>query len=409
MNTYKKSLLGIFLFPFFMEASPSSLVGWFEASWDYSPEIKASKAQLQYAEAVTLSSKSVFMPSLFAKYQYRENEQSPRTKVLSLNAEQNFFRGFSDYYDRGEAAKLQDAQESALEYKKMSVARNVADTLLKLAASNAQKSILQENSKILDARLKEFRRRTRIGRSRDVDLIQNQIDRLQLERLIASNQRAYLTSLATLKEYTGVDLKNSPFDIEKLLGELIVYHGKLSKQSFRREELKARVEAQDSALSASYGSFMPTVKGVASYYPENDSSFSRYADDWSVGLDLEWRFFEGFSSKAQVNQERALKIVAESELQKFENDDVETMQRLKDEWTQLAAEKKLVIEAEKLSVKSFKAQERDFRLGLITVLELNTSDEQYLDLKLEKIAIQEKLGLVLTQAIERGGIEGLKL
>lgn len=409
-STVTSALLIFSLGSSFLEAAQiSDLKSWFELSWQHSPEIRASKAQVDAAEAVKLTNSSAFMPSLFARYQFREHEQSRQTKVFSLNAEQNFFNGFSDHYSRKEASSLVEAQESALDYKKMSVAKIVGDTLLKLSAATSQKIILIENSKILEQRLKEFKRRTRIGRSRDVDLIQNQIDRIQLERLIANNQRTYLAAQATLKEYTGIELKEAPFEIGKLLAELSTYHDSLNKNSFRREELKAKLEAQESAVASSYGAFLPTVKGVASYYPENDSSFSRYADDWSIGLDLEWRFFEGFSTKAEVNQQRALKIVAEAELQRFENDEVESLQKLKDEWAQLVEEKKLILEAEALSVKSFKAQERDFRLGLITVLELSTSDEQYLDLKLEKIAIQEKLGLVLTQAIEKGGIEGLRL
>ncbi len=420
MKSHKnlKKLLGNFASLFFVSFSylslaqnstPSSLEDWFKASWEHSPEIKSSEAQVQVVESNKMLANSLFMPSLFARYQFRENERSAQTKVLSLNAEQNFFNGMSDYHRGVEANRLLEAEQSALKYKKMSVARIVGDTLLKIAATTAQRKILDENSKILEERLKEFRRRTRIGRSRDVDLIQNQIDRLQLERLKATNQRSYLSAVAVLKEYTGKDISTLPFDISKLLNELISYHSGLEKRSYRREELRSRTEAQESAVSSSYGGYFPTVKGVASYYPENDSSFSRYNDDWSVGVDLEWRFFEGFSNKAQVNQERALQIKAQSELQSFEYDDVEATQRLKDEWKQLTAEKRLVSEAEALSVKAFNAQERDFRLGLVTVLELSTSDEQYLNLKLEKIAIQEKLGLILTQAIERGGLDGLQL
>lgn len=418
MNSHKRITPTLRLFAFFKlsaflsfahAATPSSLTEWFKASWDFSPEIKSSEAQVQVVESDKMIASSVFMPSLFARYQFRENERSAQTKVLSLNAEQNFFNGLSDYHRRKEVGRLLEAERSALEYKKMTVARIVGDTLLKMASTSAQRKILDENSKILEERLKEFRRRTRIGRSRDVDLIQNQIDRLQLERLKATNERNYLSSVAVLKEYTGQDVSKLPFEIAQLLNELIAYHSAMEKQSYRREELRLRTEAQDSAVSSSYGGFLPTVKGVASYYPENDSSYSRYTDDWSVGVDLEWRFFEGFSNKAQVNQERALQIKAASELQSFEYDDIEAMQRLRDEWKQLSAEKKLVTEAETLAVKAFRAQERDFRLGLVTVLELSTSDEQYLNLKLEKIAIQEKLGLIITQAIERGGLDGLRL
>jgi len=390
-------------------SQPTSLNEWFIASWEHSPEIRFSEAQVQVVESDKLAANALFMPSLFARYQFRENERSAQTRVLSLNAEQNFFNGMSDYHRGVQVNRLLEAEQSALKYKKMSVARTVGESLLKIAATSAQKKILDENSKILEDRLKEFRRRTRIGRSRDVDLIQNQIDRLQLERLKATNERNYLSALAVLKEYTGKDVDKVPFEITRLLNELINYHASMEKRSYKREELRSRTEAQESAVSSSYGGYFPTVKGVASYYPENDSSFSRYTDDWSVGVDLEWRFFEGFSNKAQINQERAVQIQAQSELQSFEYDDVEAVQRLKDEWKQLSVEKKLVSEAEALSVKAFKAQERDFRLGLVTVLELSSSDEQYLDLRLEKIAIQERLGLILTQAIERGGLDGLQL
>ncbi|MEZ4814991.1 MAG: TolC family protein [Bdellovibrionota bacterium] len=390
-------------------AHSSSLDSWFKYSWDYSPEIKSSEASVKLVEANSLAASSDFMPSLFARYQYRENEQSRQTKVFSLNAEQNLFNGFGDFYSKKSNSKLLEAERSALEYKKMSLARIVGDTLLKLASTTTQMSILDENAKILDKRLVEFKRRTRIGKSRDVDLIQNQIDRIQLERQKATNKRNLLSALATLKEYTGKDIQESPFSMGQLLKELDAYHSSLTKESFRRTELRHRLEAKEFSVQSKYSTYWPTLKGVASYYPENDSRFSQYTDDWSVGVDLEWRFFEGFAGKAQLNQEKALRQLAESELQRFENDNIESTQRLKDEWAQLLAERKLVAEAERLSVKSFKAQERDFRLGLVTVLELSNSDEQYLNLKLEKISIQEKLGLILTQALESGGIEGLRL
>jgi outer membrane protein TolC len=382
---------------------------WFKLSWQHSPEVREADAKVELATSNSDLANSFFYPTLSAKYVFRDNEITRTTKVFSLNAEQNLFRGFKDYYDHTKTHQLVDAEKNAFEGKKLSIAKTVSDTLLSLATATAQKKIYDENSKILDRRLTEFKRRSRIGKSRDVDVIQNQIDRLKLERLRATNEQNFASAIAKLNEYTGKKLAASPFSSEALLRSLYQYHTAMEKKSFQREELKLRLSAQETAVKSARSTFWPTLKAVGSYYPERDSHYSNFTDDWSVGFDFEWKFFEGFAGKAAVNQERAKQIIAESGLSKYDYNDEQTLESLKVQWAQFATERNLLNEAEQLAVKEFQAQERDFRLGLVTVLELSTSDEQYLNLKLERIAIDEKLGNLLSAAIERGGIEGLKL
>ena len=393
----------------FRPTNPGELSSWFAAGWQHSPDIQDAGAQVSYAEALQTQSFSTYYPSVSLKYSFRENSVSPDTRAFDLYSEQLIFNGLNDYYNFQAAKASLGAAKSYLEAARNTVARQVAEALLDLSLSEANRKTFAENFTLLQGRSKEFQRLRKIGRSRDVDLIQNKLEQIKLESARLDNEQLFQSAQLNIKELTGKLVSTAPLTFDNLLQQLQQYHAALNNSSPQRVVLEKNLDSLNEKAKAANRTYWPTIKAVAAYYPVHNTKISTVPDDWSVGMDFEWKLFEGFGGKAVVDGSVAKRVQAEAQLRKFDYSDLDLREQLRYQWIQVSAQRKLLIEGESLAERALKAQSRDYRLGLVTVLEQSKADEDYLNLKLQKLLVEKKLGLILTQAIERGGVEGLTL
>jgi outer membrane protein TolC len=131
-------------------------------------------------------------------------------------------------------------------------------------------------------------------------------------------------------------------------------------------------------------------------------SWSRSSDDWNYGLALKWTFFEGRAGQAQVKKASSFESQLRAELTTLRANQERLTRDLQNQHDELQKQLRIVQEGAQLATTALKSQERDFRLGLITVLDLTTSDQQYLDLKLELLRIEHDLAKLYADALPLG-------
>ncbi len=113
------------------------------------------------------------------------------------------------------------------------------------------------------------------------------------------------------------------------------------------------------------------------------------SNTWEWGLRAQWTFFEGLKTPAQVQAAQAQRIVAERQLYAVEHQRRSQLQRLSRELERLESKKVGVSSDLQRAEKALRQQERDYRLGIVTELEVQQTLQSILDLDLELIDIEE--------------------
>lgn len=243
-----------------------------------------------------------------------------------------------------------------------------------------------------------MQRRARLGKYREVDVWQSEIERLNLERKIS----ATLDSLAQGKTEVASLLRMPVEELPPLPSLNLIVEGikglAPGRADFELKSLSLTVNAKRSQARAEEGAYWPALSAYGNYYPQATGPSLALKNDWEIGLKLSWNFFSGFSTPATVRKNFAEARVLEADLneaQRQRDTEKTTLQLLTKE---LAFEMSKLEESRKLSEKSYLAQERDYRLGIVTSLEVLSSLQTKLDLEVEFASLEKRLAELIARS-----------
>lgn len=373
---------------------------WVEKALKQDPSLESAQAKVEAAQAGHIQVRSEYFPKLSVDYNWQDNQSLEDPRLLSLGITQNLFRGFSDFHAHRQATLLQSAETLSLRHQRQLTIEMIGLALLDLTLAEEQSRVFSEYKKILAERATELRRRFQIGKSRNVDILQNKMNTLKVERLVFSNDQALSNAQLRIFELTGVQNASSQFNFTQIMDRLREYD--LEKEDLSIQSAQLRNKALEASVDMARATYMPSINVFANYYPVTQKSWSKSRDHWFYGVQFKWNLFEGGFGAAGVKRARAVSAQSQAELKKLELGRDRSRSDLASQRRELEKQLMIAREATALATSALKLQERDFRLGLITVLDLNSSDQQYLDLKLESLRIEHSLARLLANSLPLG-------
>lgn len=263
-----------------------------------------------------------------------------------------------------EAAKL--SREQALTQLYLDVSDVYFQSLLAQIDTNDLQKELEANKK----RREELLRFRKLGRSRDTEVLSTEANVAALEASLEASSAAQQNSLTAFTLLTGLPANSELVDRESYpdtLPPLASYIAKIEDRPDIRTLVQS-VEASDKGISIARGGHLPSLDLGANYYFARPGVLDNVK--WDVTLSLTFPIFQGGAVLSQTRQ--AVSVHKQDELalekaRRIARQQIETLYAsVQSDRAQIIKQKR----STEASDKSYQAQLRDYRLGIVTNIDV---------------------------------------
>lgn len=349
-------------------------------------------------------SRGNYFPKLSAKGTYfKQDNVNIDQKTIGLNLVHSIYRGGRDTILVESSDKNIAIAENQKYSDRLNLYLNVIQAYYNYFLNLNDYKNLELLKKQSSERVDETRKRVQVGRSRRGEL-------LQVEAQLASADAQLFNGEGLVKEsenrfyiLTGLDKIKNPFaesiEVPKDVKSLQFYLDTgLRKPDVKNREIKIEIAELD--LNSSKSQNYPTLDLASNYYFNKRNSTTYKDSKWDVGLTLSFPLFEGGTTIAKVNESVLKKeqaIYALSDFKLAVQLDITTKYETYHRFLDQVKAFDLALDKAKMS---YDAALSDYRLGLISNLDLLSSLNLYLDSKRnnEKIKIQAVMNLKILEA-----------
>ena len=342
-------------------------------------EVVATQGELiQQAEERYRQARSTLRPSVdgVASYTWldkgaRDTTTNPmRQPHARLTATQPLFRGFREFASMRQTQALVDAQGEDYRQARIQLFKDVAQNFYDVLALEQDLKNFDEQISLNLQREKELQDRVRIGRSRagetlavqtTISTLRAQVEQLQAQLAAAREAFAFLSGLPA----------DTPLrDSETLPANMDMLETYLARLELRPDVKAAqqRLTAAQENISVARGARQPSLDLNANRYLERKGSLEDV--DWDVQVALTIPLYAGGSLQSQVREAVSLSTQAElgaSQVRRQAEQEIRSIyQSVVFDRSQLEALEK----ATEAARKNYEVQRRDYRLGLVTNLDV---------------------------------------
>lgn len=364
-----------------------------------SEDLKMQSEKIIQAEQRIAQSRGTLLPSLdfVAVKTYQDTAGGEFQNDLTdtkFTLNQSLFSGLSGWHGLG-AAKGEARKERLL----YTAARRelnaaVAVAFYALAQIEADAANLDESLKLMIDRRDELVERARLGKSRDSEVLQleSQIAALKAQQSQVSGSMA--SALETLSYLTGVDSSSLEIDDGAPAAQDPGPVGRYLDGALKRsdiEALKQDVVTEQYRAKAVKGGLLPSLDLNGAYYTARSGSSAD--SKWTAYLTLDVPLFQGGSAWARAREENSKLRQAEFKLaqsQRLLGAQVKSLYKsLLSSIEQEDAYRDAYLKAQK----SYQAQLRDYRFGLVNNLDVTQAMLSMIDAKrsYDRSVIQAKV------------------
>jgi outer membrane protein TolC len=293
-----------------------------------------------------------------------------------INVKQPIFSGFREF----NAAAAADANIESRTYDKRRTYQllylDTADVFYQILMYEGDLRILEEIAKALEERIVELEKRVKLGKSRTGELLMAQAD-LADARVTIEQIRGLLGASRELMAFlTGVPANKLKLKDTSSLPSAAALEGYL-RATGERPDILAALESERSArrtLSAVKGEHWPTISAEGNYYlkqsPDRDQR-------WNVFLTFDLPIFEGGIIEARVSEQKALVRQSELNLEQLRRTADKDVRTEYNNFISAAARVLRLIEAEKVNAQNYRVQGEDYKLGVVSNLDVLESLRQW--------------------------------
>jgi outer membrane protein len=342
-------------------------------------EVVATQGELiLQAEERYRQAKSTLRPSVdgVASYTWldsgaRDTTANPtRQPHARLTATQPLFRGFREFASMRQTQALMGAQSEDYRQARTQLFKDVAQNFYDVLAFEQDLGNLDEQIRQNIEREKELQDRVRIGRSRSgerltvqstISTLRAQVEQLRAQLAAAREAFAFLSGLPAdtlLRDTEALPARLDPLD---------TYLARLELRPDVKAAQQRLVAAQEN-ISVARGARQPSLDLNANRYLERKGSLEDV--DWDVQLALTIPLYAGGSRQSQVREAVSLSTQAElgaSQVRRQAEQEIRSVyQSVVFDRSQLEALEK----ATEAARKNYEVQRRDYRLGLVTNLDV---------------------------------------
>jgi len=346
-------------------------------------EVIASQSELiQQAEEHYKQANASLLPTVNGVASYLWQEPLPtaapttsttllsRQPLAKLTATQPLFRGFREFAALRQTQALVDAQNADYQNARVQLFKDVALNFFNVLSIEQDLKNLDEQIRQNLDRDKEIQDRVRIGRSRTSELLtvqttvstlRAQVQQLQGQLQVAREVFAFLSGLASTTSLS---------DTEVLPAALEPQETALSRLALR-PDIKAsqkRLTAAQENVSVAKGAHLPSIDLNGNYYLDRPGVLKDV--DWDVQIALTVPIYAGgllqSRKREAVSQRTQAELNASQVTRQAEQEIRSLYQGLLFDQAQLEALEK----ATEAARKNYEAQRHDYRLGLVTNLDV---------------------------------------
>lgn len=295
-----------------------------------------------------------------------------------INVKQPIFSGFREF-NLGQAAS---ADERARGHDKTRAYQllylDVSDVFYQILMYEGDLRILKQTQKTLEERIVELDRRVKLGKSRSGELLMAKADLADAKVAIEKAHGLLGASRELLSFLCGIPadafhLKDAqPFPSAQILEAYL-------RGSGERPDVLAAIEEERSArkqLSAAKGEHWPTISAEGNYYlkqsPDNGL-------EWNVFLTCDLPIFEGGIIEAKVREQKSLVRSSQLNLEMLRRTADKDIRTAYNNFIASVATVLQLKEAVHISEANFQAQESDYKLGIVTNLDVLSAVKQMHD------------------------------
>lgn len=386
----------------------------FELALELNEDEKIRAEELEIAEARYYQALSNYFPqlSLFYSKQYRDKLDRSRTvtsDAASLSqqlraiemgtylyqytgsnetrAQQNpdqagvsftwpLFSGFRTYHQSKSADSLKLSKQELNQRQRQLLFRDIAEVFYQTIQYSESEKIYKEEEQALKVRIAEVGRFVGLGRSPQGDLLlarsdlANSLVEAQTNRALLEASKELLSFLIgrSTTQYELVDEQLAPKP-----DELEIYLSRVEERKDLTAALQ-NIRAAQAELQGARGGYLPDVTLDGAYLMQQHTDSGR---DWNVTLRVTLPIFQGGATMAEVREAKSNLRISELQLDRLRRLANYEIRQSYVDYTSSAASLLLLRENVATAQLAFAVQQRDYRLGLVTNLEVLNSLNRY--------------------------------
>ncbi len=365
----------------------------------------------EYAEAQYQVSKSNLFPQISAvgtynKYRLYNDDTNLRTqdsaKLGSLVLKQPLFHGgILSAIDREKASR--ETSRLMTKQNDLNLYSDVAQSYYHIQILEGSLDILNEVNRNSSKRVDILKRRVKIGKSRETDLLTNQLQsndiavELRQAKTDLENERQRFSNLTNLPA-------NSKIKISLVIPSLkpLSFYIEKSKNSLDLQIQQKNVYISEKTESIASAQHLPSVD-LSLAASKGDISYTTRGTQYSGGVTLTLPLFEGGGISAQADAAAMKKLTEKSKLNLLQTS-LDTSVR--NEYAQLSKWiefYKTYANSIKIAERNYRVSNRDYELGLISNLDLLTAlntylttkknlDNTYFQMKMSELSLAKLIG-----------------
>ncbi len=286
-----------------------------------------------------------------------------------LSGSYSIFSGMRDYIAAKAASARTGAAKLDLDRARQQLYLDAAQAYIGLLAAQRELTIRREQMDVTGRRITELEAREDLGRSRKSEVVAAKTQLTQDKASYLDAAGAERLAQQALKFLTGLDTDLAPAEIPlREQGDPEAY----LKAALTRPDIAARRKTLESAgylADVQEHNLWPTLAAYGNYYPLRTPAPDP-ADCWDAGLTLNLPLYTGGVAGAQREVARAGQRSAALALGLAERAALSEVRSAYDELHYLALEEASLKEALSLAQENARLQQEDYKLGLVTNLDV---------------------------------------
>lgn len=305
----------------------------------------------------------------------------------SVSFTQPIFRGFREFL-LADAAKFElTAAGLAKERRKQELFLEVATSYEQLRLSVADLKILARTKETLDERISELKAWVKLGKSKASEISAAEAERADLAALVEQVKGGAAAASEFLSFLVGAEIEGLQL-LPPVLNNAVLDLDEYLQRGRERADIKAsaaQVASLTKQVSVAKRERLPSINLSGNYYPYQDPDS---AQDWDISVNLQVPLFDAGRISSRVSQQEALRRQGELSLQQLYRASERDIRTAHAQLIASRAREKalatLVADAEK----SYEFQRADYKLGVVTNLDVLQAIRQVEDSKRRLVAAE---------------------
>jgi len=292
--------------------------------------------------------------------------------------QQPLFAGFRDF---NEAAILKSQREQAQINERLTdlqLLSDVSEAFYIAYTLQDQLKVLEETRKLNQDQIDQLSRWVDVGRSRPSELLSAQTQGASLDAQIEDTQRNLVAAHHNLEFLAAVPMETPLIDNLEVNKVLTVQEA-LERSNKRAELQHAQESVHQAQLGVNFaqGEHLPVLTFLGRYYTRRVGFLEPV--DWDATFTLDVPIYYGGSTQANVRAARSQELIRQLELRHLRRDVDREVRTAYDNFVHSLSKAKAYDKAVQLARKNYTTQQKEYKLGVISNLELlqllgNTQD-----------------------------------